>query len=96
MFSDFESCSFSGFSYSTPIPWTALAWVDEDRGPSQRTPDLYEKLQETIAQPDWNGTGPIIVALKDISSGWRKAYSFDGDPMKSPSLFIKYNISKLI
>lgn len=94
IFVDFQSCSFSGFNYLPPVSWTASAWIDEDRGPLQQTPDFHPSLQGVIAQPAWNGTGPIIVALRNISSGVRDVYSFDGDPLKAPSLFINYNESK--
>ena len=94
IFVDFQSCSFSGFHYLTPVPWNAPTWINEDRGPLQQTPDFHQSIQDVIAQPAWNGTGPIIVALRNISSGGRYVYSFDGDPLKAPSLIIKYNKSK--
>ena len=88
---DFLSCSFSGFNYSTPIPWTAsTVWAKDDRGPSQQTPDFHQMLQGLIAQATWNGTGPIIVALRDVSSGMRDVYSYEGNPLKAASVLIRY------
>ena len=88
-------CDFDGQHYTPRIFWSAPAWVNEDRGPLQRTPDLKEAVQAVIDQAAWNENGPIVVKLRNITSGWRKVYSYDGAAAKAASLSVHYNESMI-
>ncbi len=81
---------------SRPITNTTVNWQPEDwtiSGESettQQTPDLTEVVQEMFNQSDWNESSALTFIFS--GTGSRVAYSYDGDPMRAPQLYLEISM----
>ncbi|MEM7293830.1 MAG: SGNH/GDSL hydrolase family protein, partial [Pseudomonadota bacterium] len=85
---DITSRSTTAASVSWPgIP----AWVENDKGLDQQTPDLSGIVQELLNRPGWsNGNAMVFIVTGD---GQRRGRSFDDplpSPIQPPELVIEY------
>lgn len=75
-----------------PRTTQAVAWNDlpiwQTLDEVHRSPDLRTVVQEIVDRPGW--TSGKALALVISGSGWREAYSHDGDSTKAPLLTLRW------
>ena len=71
------------------VAWKNIPdWSAEEAGADQRTPGLSRLIQEIVNLNDWTAGNNINFII--TGGGTRRAYSFEGDEDKAPSLYIRY------
>ena len=76
-------CTFNEVSWAVSSRPTEKA-----AGPDQRSPDLSAVIQEIVDRPGWeSGNGLVLIVT---GSGYRQAYTYDGDRQKAPLLYVEY------
>jgi len=67
------------------VSWAVSSWpTGKTAGPDQRTPNLDVVIQEIVGRPGWeSGNGLVLIVT---GSGYRQAYTSDGDRQKAPLL----------
>lgn len=76
------------------VTWTPDAWVNNDRGADQQTPDLKDIIQEIVDRPGYAANSNFVIVVIQQTPGTtadRRADSFDGAGAgDEPELFVKY------
>ena len=67
-----------------PAPWN----IRGEAGPSQRTPDISNVIQEVVNRQGWSSGNSAAIIV--TGTGVRTAESFDGVPSAAPLLHIEY------
>lgn len=88
-----DALSFSTTRYNISLrqrtnqvtEWTPGTWLEDQ---SYNSPELRHIIQEVIHQPGWIPGNDMALLIS--GNGLRSAWSFDGDPDKSPRLTIVY------
>lgn len=71
------------------VSWDNVpAWIDNDAGLSQQTPDLSEIVTEIISSNNWQQGNPLTFIIS--GTGERTAFSYDGNISFAPELIITY------
>jgi hypothetical protein len=71
------------------VPWASIPpWAAKDVGPSQRTGDISDVIQEIVDRDGWARNNALAVIIS--GSGRRTAESFDGGVTKAPLLHVDY------
>ncbi len=74
--------------------WDMPAWIKNDAGETQKSPDLKNIVQEIISQPGWMQGNAMSFIFS--GEGQRIATSWDGSSAKAPKLYITYkNVSEI-
>ena len=73
---------------SANVGWSPPAWVIDQAGSAQRTPDLSTIVQEIVSRPGWQSGNAL--ALIVTGSGRRCAISYDKDPAQAALLHVEY------
>src|SRR6185436_1389065 len=68
--------------------WSPGAWVQNQAGPAQRTPDLKALIQEVVDRPGWASGNAISIIAN--GSGRRTALSYEGSQTLCPLLHIEF------
>jgi len=71
---------------SARVPWQVEPWTSPDG--EYASADIARVVQEITDGSSWCGGNPMTLFLK--GSGFREAVSFDGNPVKAPTLRITY------
>lgn len=73
------------------VNWQPEDWNENsESGTKQQTPDLTAVVQEMFNQSDWNENSALTFIIS--GTGSRVAYSYDGDPMRAPQLYIEVSM----
>lgn len=74
------------------VGWTLTeSWEANTR---YQSPDIAPVIQEIVNRGDWCG-GNALGLILESSDPDRLTYSYDGDPLKAPALYVEYDISDL-
>jgi len=68
----------------SPPPWESIG----DSATAQTTPNLKDIIQEIINRSGWRSGNALSFIIE--GSGRRTAESFEGDPLRAPTLYIEY------
>jgi len=71
------------------VSWTPANWIAGDSGPTQRTKDISDIIEEIVGRPDWTGYGLDMTFIIE-GDGKRIAKSYDLDPISAPMLYYEY------
>ncbi len=73
------------------VNWQPGDWnLSSESGSLQQTPDLTTVVQEMLNQSDWNENSALTFIMS--GTGTRVAYSYDGDPMRAPQLYLEVSM----
>ena len=73
------------------VNWQPEDWdIGSESGIRQQTPDLTSVVQEMFNQSDWNENSALTFIIN--GTGSRVAYSYDGDPMRAPQLYLEVSV----
>lgn len=71
------------------VQWTNIpAWIGNQQGVAQRTPELNNLISEMISNPAWQQGNPLAFII--TGEGVRRARSFDGTITRAPVLVVEY------
>ncbi|MCJ7828265.1 MAG: hypothetical protein MUP81_00795 [Dehalococcoidia bacterium] len=91
VFTDLANFDARAWSAS-PLYWLNIpTWVAAGL---YESPDVKTLFQEVISQPAWLPGNPVTFLFDDFlnnCTGDRRPWSYDGNPAKSPSLWVKYS-----
>ncbi len=65
-----------------PEPWTTT-------NASYLSPDIRHLIQQVVDQPAWINGNDLVLLMK--GTGWREAWSYDGDVMKGARLILTFD-----
>lgn len=75
------------------VGWTLIEdWIAES---SYESPDISNIIQEIVNRADWCGGSDLSLILEPSDLADRLAYSYDGNPLKAPTLHVEYDTSTL-
>lgn len=78
---------------SAQVGWTLVEdWIAES---SYESPDLSGIVQEIVNRADWCGGNNLSLILEPSDLADRLVYSYDGNPLKAPTLHVEYDTSTL-
>ncbi|MEX0854558.1 MAG: LamG-like jellyroll fold domain-containing protein, partial [Nitrosopumilaceae archaeon] len=76
----------------TSVNWSIPEWKKQgDAGSAQRTPNISTLVQEVVNRKDWLKGNPLVFMLLINNHGNRDAFTYDGNPGKSPLLHIEFS-----
>lgn len=75
------------------VGWTLVdEWIADS---SYESPDLSGIIQELVNRADWCGGNDLSLILEPSDLADRLAYSYDGNPLRAPTLHVEYDTSTL-
>ena len=94
---DFNAATFSNtdndISNRPPtvhsVPWSPGPWNNNEKGPTELTPDLSPLLTELVGRADWSGKSPVVLIFQP-GTGQRRAVSFSNDPTHAAVLQVTF------
>jgi len=74
----------------TSVLWKPDNWTAGESGPTQRTADISDIVEEIVGRPDWTGFGLDMTFIIE-GDGKRIAKSYDLNPESAPMLYFEYD-----
>src|SRR5262249_29227774 len=71
------------------VPWSPGRWNNNEKGPTELTPDLSPLLTELVGRADWSGRSPVVLIFQP-GTGQRRAVSFSNDPAHAAVLQVTF------
>lgn len=72
------------------VLWKPENWTAGESGPTQRTADISDIMEEIVGRPDWTGFGLDMTFIIE-GDGKRIAKSYDLNPESAPMLYFEYD-----
>jgi hypothetical protein len=71
------------------VPWSPGPWNNNEKGPTELTPDLSPLLTDLVGQANWSGKSPVVLIFRP-GTGQRRAVSFSNDPAHAAVLQVTF------
>ena len=71
------------------VPWSPGPWNNNEKGPTELTPDLSPLLADLVGRTDWSGKSPMVLIFQP-GTGQRRAVSFSNDPAHAAVLQVTF------
>jgi hypothetical protein len=71
------------------VPWSPGPWNNNEKGPTELTPDLSPLLTELVGRADWSGRSPVVLIFQP-GTGQRRAVSLSNDPAHAAVLQVTF------
>ena len=68
------------------VRWSPTSWTSS--GVAYTSPELRHLVQQVTDQSSWVNGNDLVLLMN--GTGWREAWSYDGDPLKGAKLTISY------
>ena len=72
---------------SQVVQWIPESWSVDDA--PYYSPDIQHLIQQVVDQSTWVNGNDLVLIMR--GTGWRTAWSYDGDPLKGAELILTYD-----